>query len=367
MLKKGIIKGLMIISILLMIGFPLAAGGQEDTATESEPITIKYTIVGGTSPDIPLVEEALNEMIHERLDPNYNIDLDILDWGEYQQALSLRFSAGESMDIVFTPKWWGLFYGNQSMGNLAPLDDYIKGEFPNFEDQIAVMLPGTSIDGKVYGLPGIQQVVSSAGLGIRVDLLEKYPLDWDTINTFEDAEEYLLNIIEKEPEIEFAMPPTESFRPGYYGYDNITAGIEGGVFTNGLFGVMYDDETLQVENLLKSAAFKDYCERIDRWHDLKIVSDYQDDNAFANFRTKYALYLHYQQPHGWWDPSYPYFGKALAPPFVGNFRVGENTTSISATSDHPEEAYRLYAFINSDVEVFNTIVYGVEGVYWEWE
>jgi len=340
----------------------------EDTVEEeepSEPITIKYTVVAGPTPDMPLVQEALNELIHERLDPNINIELDYLDWGEYLQTVNLRFSAGEECDIVFTPKWMGLFFSNQAQGALAPLEDYM-GDFPALENEIAPLLPSTTIDGHIYGIPGNQQVVTSAGVGIRTDLLEKYPLDWDTINTYEDIEPYLLDVIEKEPEIEFATTPTENFRPGYYGYDNITTGIEAGVFTNGILGVQYDDETLTVVNLLKTDDFREYVERTARWYDLGIISNFHDDDAYANFRTKYILYMHYQQPHSWWNADYPYFGKSLAPSFIGNFRAGENTTSICATSQHPKEAYQVYAFINSDPDAFNTIVNGIEGTHWNW-
>jgi len=380
MYKKSLLHILRILGLLLLVGIAVTACApatgtltevEEPTPVEQpteevvEPITVQYTVPGGSPPDLQMVEDAINEMIHERLDPNLNIKLDFVDWGEYLQTVNLRFSAGETCDIVFTPKWWGLFYANQAQGNLAPLDDYM-GDFPLFEDDIALMMPGTTIDGQVWGIPANNDVVASSGFGIRIDLLEKYPLDFDTINKLEDLEPYLLNIIENEPEIEAAIYPYEGFRPGYYGYDHIYTGLEGGAFVNGLLGVRYDDEDMVVVNLLKSEAFRDYVARMTRWHELGIVSDYFDDNAYVNFRTKYILSLHYQQPHDWWNPDYPILGKPLAPAFVGNFRVGENTTSICATSEHPREAYQVYAFINSDVEAFNTLVYGIEGTHWNW-
>lgn len=344
----------------------------ETEEVPSEPVEVKYTyLVFSVSEDTEMVQEAINEMLADKL-PGVMVNLNPISQGEYAEQISLMFSAGEECDIVYTPKWLaGIYNLRVANGDLLPLNDLLELT-PDLTSTIPQLAwTGTMVNDDIYAVPGNQANVALSGINIMEPFLEKYPLDWDEINAVEDIEPWLDEVLSNEPEVIAFAYLDNWFRPDIDGYDSIDTGIGGALFSNpGILGVKYDDPERKVVNMLATDSFREFAERTRRWHEKGYVGAEIDPEVFVNLiGAKYFGQLNYAQPHDWWVVNFgipALYGKALAPLFFANFRVGQNSTGICVTSQHPEESIKLLEILNTDPDVFNTLLYGREGTHWDW-
>jgi putative aldouronate transport system substrate-binding protein len=344
----------------------------EPTEEVVEPVVVKYTyLVYSVSQDTDLVEEAVNGMLAEKA-PGIMVDLNPISQGEYADKTSLMFSAGEECDVVYLPKWLaGIYNLRVANGDVLPLNDLLELT-PTLTEVIPELAwTGTMVGDVIYAAPGNQANTALSGINIMEPFLDKYPLDWDSIEAVEDIEPWLDEVLANEPDVIAFAYLDNWFRPDIDGYDSIDTGLGGTLFsTPGILGVKYDDPGREVVNLLASESFRNFAERARRWHEKGYIAPEADPEVFVNLiNAKYFGQLNYAQPHDWWAVNYgipALFGKSLAPLFYANFRVGQNSTGICATTQHPEESIKFLEVLNTDEEVFNTLLYGIEGTHWDW-
>jgi putative aldouronate transport system substrate-binding protein len=345
---------------------------EEVVPEEPEPTTIIYTyMVPFVSERSDLIEAELNEMIHEQY-PWLSVKLDPISQGDYAERMSLMFSSGSECDVVFTPKWLaGIYNTRVANGDLMPLNSLLETTPTLLETIPELAWTGAMVGDTIYAVPGNQINVAVSGINIMEPMLEKYPLDWDSIEKVEDIEPWLAEVFAAEEELLGFSFVDNWYRPDIAGYDSIDTGLGGAIFsTPGILGVQYMDESRQVVNLLAIPEFAEYLDRARRWVELGYLPSEVDPEIFVHLiEMKYIAQMNYAQPHDWWVSNYgipALYGKALAPPFYANFRVGQNSTGICATSEKGEASILFLELLNTDVDIFNTLLYGIEGEDWVW-
>jgi len=70
------------------------------TEVPLEPVEITYYYPGAAQADLPAVQYAMNQILQQKI--NAKIKLVQLDWGAYDQKMTLMFQSQEPCDIVFT-------------------------------------------------------------------------------------------------------------------------------------------------------------------------------------------------------------------------------------------------------------------------
>jgi putative aldouronate transport system substrate-binding protein len=350
---------------------PAVVPTQVPTA-EPVPVTVKYTyMVASVSDKTPAVEQAVNDLIHLEY-PWLSVALNPITQAEYAEKISLLFSSGEACDIVYTPKWLaGIYSQRVANGDLMQLDDLLL-TVPELTSVIPeVEWTGTMVNNKTYAIPGNQLNVAVSGISIMMPMLEKYPLDWDQINKIEDIEPWIATVKAGEPDLLGFTYLDNWFRPDIFGYDTIDSGLGGSTFSNpGILGVKYNDTSRTVVNYLESSEFSDFLARTRRWVEKSYLPAEPDPEVFPHLiAMRYIAQMNYAQPHDWWAASYgipALYGKALAPAFYANFRTGQNSTGICATSKQSEAAIKFLALLNTNPAIYNTMLYGVENQDWLW-
>jgi len=342
-----------------------------EPAAEPEPTTVKYTyMVPFVSEKTDSVEARLNELVQVTY-PWLTVDLDPISQGDYAERISLMFTSGEECDVIFTPKWLaGIYNTRVANGDLMALNDLLETT-PQLTEEIPELAwTGTMVDDMIYAVPGNQLNVAVSGLSIMEPILENYPLDWNSIEVVEDIEPWIETVFASEDLLGFSYVENW-YRPDLYGYDSIDTGLGGTLFsTPGILGVHYADQNRQVVNLVAIPEFKEYLDRTRRWVELGYMPAEADPEVFPHLiQMKYIAQMNYAQPHDWWVSNYgipALTGKALAPEFIANFRVGQNATGICAISEKGEASILFLDLLNSDPDIFNTLLYGVEGDDWNW-
>jgi len=129
----------------------------------------------------PRDEKAVEAKINEHIKPliNATIDIRMIDWGQYDQKMTLSVSGREAMDIIFTAAWNG-HATNVAKGAYLPLNEpgglletYGKGITELVSKEI---LDGAQIKGKNYGVPALKEMAEQGGILYRSDIADELGL-----------------------------------------------------------------------------------------------------------------------------------------------------------------------------------------------
>ncbi|MCS7055446.1 MAG: ABC transporter substrate-binding protein [Thermoflexales bacterium] len=337
----------------------------DQTAAELPPVTITYTYGGTVFKDVDLVSEALSEIARKKI--NATIKLKPIDWGAFDEKMKLTFAAGEECDIVFTAPWINNFIQNVANGNIIPLDDLL----PKYAPGLWKSMPESSWDaarvgGKIYGVLNQQIWVKPFGFYVRKDLADKYKLDVNSINKYEDLEPFLKAVKEGEPDV---TPLTSA-----YNWMFETAGFDPIVSQEVPVAIRFDDKELKVFNAAATPEFKASVELARKWY----LAGYAPKDkipradADAMWRAgKFAMMLaSVVKPGG--DIEHrqrfgqPVYAKSVTRPFLTTAAASATMNAICRTSKNPERAMMVLELLNTDVEFYNLISKGIEGRHWEW-
>jgi putative aldouronate transport system substrate-binding protein len=344
-----------------------AEGQSAAPAPAADLIPITYSYAGPIPTDLKMVQDALNEILNAKI--GVNLTLDVVEFGAYNDKMQLRLAAGEECDIIFTAPWINSYANNVANGVLLPLDDLLIEHAPGLW---ASMPPSTweaaRVNGKIYGVINQQIFPKPWGVNVRKDMLEKYNFSLDNVKRWEDMEPFLQAVKDGEGiNPIYATAEGNLWRSQYWGYDPLDDGI-------GFIGVKANDETMTVVNLTETPEFEESARLTQKWYDAGYypANPIEVAEADAMFRAgKFAMTYHVEKPgndveaqgkYGW-----EFVSKNLTDPLILD-TAGATATlnAICKTSKHPEKAMEVLEELNTNVEVYNLLARGIEGVHWVW-
>ncbi|AZN41801.1 ABC transporter substrate-binding protein [Paenibacillus albus] len=176
-------------------------GTANDSGAESsklEPYTIKWFVPGAAAQkDQSLVNEEVSKYLKDKI--NASFELEVIDWGSWDDKMNLKFASSEPFDLLYTAAWNG-FTTKITQGNIIDLTDLIDKYAPDAKAVIEpALLEGSKVNGKNYGMPINKEMASQNGIMLRKDLVDKYSIDIASIKKLEDLEPIYDMILEKEP------------------------------------------------------------------------------------------------------------------------------------------------------------------------
>ena len=343
------------------------AGSSSGGGTGSgDAVSVTYTYPNTVFKDVGLVEDALNELLVDKI--NVRLKLNPIDWGAFDEKMKLAFAAGEECDIVFTAPWINNYLLNIANGNFVPLDDLLQKNAPG----LWASMPETTWDaarvgGKIYGVINQQIFVKPFGLSVRKDLADKYGLDVYALKSYDELEPFLKAIQENEPDV---MPLT-----GAGTWSNEGNRFDPIITEQVPVVIRFDDPDLKVFNAAASVEFQASVERARRWYEAGYTpkETIAGDDSQAMWRAgKFAVsgLVGVVKPGGEIESEQrfgqPVYSQSMTQPFLTTAGTTATTNAICSTSKNPEAAMKVLELLNTDVEVYNTLAKGIEGKHWEW-
>ncbi|MFF2090795.1 ABC transporter substrate-binding protein [Paenibacillus sp. NPDC058174] len=343
-----------------------ANGGQSEGAA-SYPVHLKMLYPGMPQLDEAVVEEVMNEYLKDKI--NAVIDLQPIDWTQWDNDITLRIASGEEMDIIFTAQWNGHAL-NVSKGVFVELENLL----PKYGQGILntldpTFLQGARINGKNYAVPTNKELAVQGGVIYRSDIADELHLDMSKVKTVDDLGPILEQVKQKRPDfIPLALRQGENFNAHYFTqFDYL-----GDIFLPGVIDKTKDNKT--VVPLYELAQYKT---------NLKITREFMQkgyinaDAATTSMSTGEFL----KNGNTFMITSSLTPGKAEELASAYNLQgklkqivmtertvsTGEITGSmlgISATSQHPEEAMMFINLLHTDKYLNNLINFGIEGVHY---
>lgn len=212
-------------------------------AADLKEVTLSLTFPGTAPKDEKKVEEAINEYLKDKI--NAKIDLNVIDWGQWDNKINLAIAGREPMDILFTASWNG-HSNNVAKGAFLALNDP-NGKYGNLLEKYGqgiietlppAFLAGAKINGFNYGIPTNKELAEQGGVIYRTDIADELGLtaQLDAVKTIKDLEPILAEVKAKKPElVPLYMKDGENFNSHYFAkYDALgDTSIEGVIMKTG--------------------------------------------------------------------------------------------------------------------------------------
>lgn len=219
------------------------AASSAPAAADLKEVTLSLTFPGTSPKDEKKVEEAINTYLKDKI--NAKIDLNLIDWGQWDNKINLAIAGREPMDILFTAAWNG-HANNVAKGAFLAVNDP-NGKYGNLLEQYGkgvletlppAYLEGAKINGLNYAVPTSKELAEQGGIIYRSDIAEELGLtaQLDAAKTIKDLEPILAVVKEKRPDLTpIHMRDGENFNSHYFAkYDHLGDGqIDGVIMKTG--------------------------------------------------------------------------------------------------------------------------------------
>jgi len=337
----------------------------EPEAEKLDPVELSWYFLGNT-PGVGQanVEAAIGEYLKDKI--NVTIKFYPLGWDEFFTKTGAMTAANEPFDITFAPAWMGFA---DSAAKNAYMD--ITELFPKYCPETKKILgddflKGGYYNGKLYAIPTNKEKAHSTGLMLNKQLMEKYNLDINSINTINDLEPMLQVIREKEPDIIPFMVGTGTNIIMLPQFDYVTGDDTYGVAAKyGDTKLLCPTETQEVADAyrltrdwyLKGYVYKDAATEAASGDTSKSTTLQNDGLVFA-----YVSNLIPQQGANRSTDKITWIEKHLVQPRISAKDLGGSMNAISSTCRNPERALMFLELVNTDKTLNNLIAWGIEGV-----
>ena len=352
-----------------------------EEATEldlSERVDLVFYVMGDAPQDEVAVEDALNEVLLEKL--NATVDFQFSTWTDFQQKYSLELTAGNA-DLIYIANW--LNYGQlATSGAFEELDEMLDTVAPDLKALCGdSRLDQCRVEGKIYAVPATWNEYTSNGVKYREDLRAKY--DLPVPNTLENFEAYMLGIKENEPGQGLLTVTTEESQGLLTAFD--AAWILNlkypWVAINGLpYGLAanYDTPT-DVYDYWYSDDFVEDMKLMKKWADLgfwskSALSDTNDSESYVNGlcvaeiagqnpNKQITAIQDFAKNNPDWQSEYIAYGELTGVLFPGH--ATQNGTAIVRGCKNPERALKVVELMMTDESVNRLVQAGIEGTHYE--
>ena len=351
---------------------PASAAGGADT---SEAVTLKMILLGGKPADFDKVWSEVNAKLKAKI--NATVDVEFLDWADWNQKYPLKFAASEDFDIIYTANW--AYYNDQALkgGFLELTDDLLQKYAPlTWANMPKVSWEQAKVNGKLYMVPNNNVEVTNKIVLYREDLRKKYNLP--EINSLESYANYLKTVAKNEEGIvAYGAKAADGWK--WHELDQATLEQNNDfhvVDTRVPLAYKLDDATGQVFDIYETPQFK---ELLGYYKDLadngvwskNVVSNKNDvwQDMKAGKVTSYAQNLgttaSNMEEARRDTPNQEFMIADITPNSKKIAAIStQNGLAIHATSKNVERSLMLIDLLQNDREIHDLTMYGIAGEHY---
>lgn len=348
-----------------------SAAGTENTADNSEAVTIKMTyLTSGTEPEgLDRIEAALSELTMKKI--NCKVELVPVAFADQATKYNMWFANGNDTDIMIT-----VFLDYLAMinsGAFTELDDLIleHGQEMLKKDEEKNFLSAGQYKGHQYGIPTIPSAPGNGGaIYIREDVFNE--LDVSGIDTngyigYEDLDKIFNQISEKFPQYTALGVSGNRTKSNYFyvkNYDNLgVSGESGGVLIDPL-------NNTTVENLYATDSYHEYLTWMRKWYEAGYISkdaatsSESSDTLFNSGKT--ASYINMSTPgtreSAERDAGFGVVQLNMCPTYMTTNVYTGVLFFVPKNAKYPEKAVEFLNILFTDAEIQNVLTHGEEGI-----
>lgn len=343
----------------------VAAPGASGQKEELKPVTLKYYFYGATKPGDQAVYAEMNKRIKDKINATVEF-IKIPNNGDYTQKMTIMVNAQEEFDLAFTSPNYLNYYDHAAKGSFvditALLPKYAPKTYAQFKPEI---WEAARVNGKIYASINQQIFARQSGVSLSKQMADKYGFDPKGVTKLSDLIPFLEKVKAGEPADKTDQlynaqikNQTFSYLYPYYEWETIggtdVPGVAKSVEASPMVFNEYDtpefkefimtNKTLQEKGLIA----KDALTR-PTFDSTKYVASPQATLMPGIEQTLKTTYKA--------DQYVVPFGK----PILTTPNAIATMTAVSSTSKNPERALMFLELLNTDKELYNMMVWGLEG------
>jgi len=336
---------------------------------------VTWVVIGTEAADNEDVFAKFNEMLKKKT--GLTLNFEYIDQAQYD----LKFSAGDSFDLVLCPDWLG-YWQNASKGAFMELTEKDFQEYtPYIWEHGKEQLNAAMFEGKYYGIPGIQKVTPNRTLVVRGDLMDK--LGIETLDTIDDIDAYLMGVADLNKKGETNIVPYNSPGNNPWMIFSMWASdwgwaAPGSLSYGGHYYYSIFDQKQQIFLAVDKPEVKEYSEVVKKWYDNGVFSKSILSNtttaeeAYKNGKSAFAwtaspssanlIYNDLKKIEGadkWDTRFYTMYSR-----FQKTYNYLSQAAAVSATSKNKENALKLLNTLYEDEELYLLLYHGIEGKHY---
>ncbi len=343
---------ILIISLLALLSLS-SCGSKKD-------YTLKWYFPGNPSrTDNNEVYSRASSMIKEKL--GFDVEFVPFEMGSYSEKMKMIISSGEEFDICWTSPSFNDYRLNVANEAFVPLDDLLKStkDLKNLLDD--KIWDATRMNGKIYGVPTQQIMARSLAVITPKQYYDEYGDLLDKATNFEELGDYLGAVTAHRPNYSHLNMSWSDILLSYQMEELIGQKLPGAVYLTSdknNIKVFNQYETEWFERLVKTRA--EWTKKGYTMNALPATQQVQQtiDKAPIVFNT-YKPGLKSEMTYDW-DIEI----KQISPSYLTTTGVISTLNAISSTSKHKEDAIKLLEYVNTDKDIINLLVYGIEGKHY---
>lgn len=335
--------------------------------TTLEPVTLSWYFPWTQQADQNIVWDEVNKTLQEKI--NATIDFKPVDWGTWNDKMSMVLASGDDWDIVFSCNWQkgANYQSSVSKGAFLALDDLIAQYAPTLKAYPQKYWDCTKINNKIYGVFNMQTETNQWGGYFNKNIVDKLKIE-DTLNNvkkLEDIEPMLEAVKQDDPSVYVLGDMSQVDGAKFFQEGYLEVLVTSDIYIN------KNDQNLKAVNIYEEPFITDYQNRKSDWYKKGYIKKDQitvqtwDPIVTAGKVFMFGATI---KPGGDVEASNRYsqpftiksFGTAMVNP------NGPTSTmqSINAKCKNPERAMMVFELMNTDKNLFNTMAFGLEGQHY---
>ncbi len=352
-----------------------SGGGEGETfAEDMADINIMYIHTGGVT-KYDDVEAALNELTEVKI--NVHVNMEVIGISDYIQQLNLKISSKEKLDALVTiPAGTARFVSMTSQNQLMPIDDLLAEYGQGILETVPeIYLKAGKVDGIQYAVPCYADKVDTFYWFVRQDLVDKYNIDIESMDSLEDIEEALAILAENEPSMSALVPSMEAnmlTKSTMFVTGDFSDTIPYDPILDQQVIIQFEEDPDTIVNYYDTDGFREVCEIMHRWYEAGYIYKDSATNMDAGeslikngkgasyFSGSDGQFASINSSCGYEMAAVPIF---TVPTCTSSFTNW--TWAIPVTATEPEAAMKFINLLFTDEDVINLMNFGIEGVHWE--
>ncbi|MFD0693605.1 ABC transporter substrate-binding protein [Paenibacillus sp. GCM10027628] len=349
--------------------------GSSAAATESskklDPYVITWYLPQSVFPDAKAVAEEMSKITKEKI--NATLDIQLVDWGAYDQKMQTLLATGEKADLIFTSNWTNDYVQNVNKGAFLDITDLLPKYGPDILKQVPKNAwDAAKIKGKLYAIINTQVLARTPGVLLNKTYVDKYGFKPDQFKKLEDLTPFLEKIAQNEKDKYAFSLKSDTDVLGNYGS---ALGLE--YFSQKNPGVVrIDDNSSKVVNVYETPEFISFLKQMREWNAKGIIrkdaSTLKDVNADENAGKYISSTFTVINPDSAANVAQKFGGGdatnvlpvEFSKPYMSTGSIIATMTAVSRTSKDPARAIMFYNLLYSDPKLFNLMSYGIEGKHY---
>lgn len=340
--------------------------GQEMTQSDLPPAELVFYNYANPMPDQDKVMDEVNKYLKRKI--NATIRIITLNPTEFEAKIPAILASGQPADLVFTSSWTNNYLANVSRGAFLPLDHLLKQYGVGMQKSIpAILWKGMLVDNQTYAVPLNKEIGHQYGVLMRKDIVDKYHLKIDRIQTWEDLEPLLQIVHQHEPQLRPLDTPEMLYRSIPMNH------IAGDWYLPGAINIgespAFKRDDHQVFNQYATPEFKHFVETMYRWNQAGYLpkdpmyeaeGDWKTGKIFAGALSYAPNYVYERSSQLGYDLDYVNIGQGV----IETGDVQSGAFAIPRSSKQPERAMMFLELLYTDPYLANLLKHGIEGVHY---